>query len=45
MEEGNPPMAISIVAVVRPLRSNHISEYLGPRTWNIGWDIAAKDWM
>lgn len=25
-------IATSMVAVVRPLRSNHLSEYMGPRT-------------
>lgn len=43
--EWSSPIAIIIVTVVRPLRSNHVSEYLGPRTWNIGWDIADKNWM
>lgn len=35
--------AMIIVAVVRPLRSNHVSLYMGPRTWNMGWAIAAKN--
>lgn len=34
------PIAISMVAVVRPLRSNHFSEYMGPRTWKAGCAIA-----
>ena len=43
-----PPMgletAMTIVAVVRPLRSNHVSEYFEPRTWKIGWAIEVKSW-
>lgn len=36
------PIAMSMVAVVRPLRSNHLSEYMGPRTWNTGCATAAN---
>lgn len=34
-------IAIIMVAVVRPWRSNHVSEYLGPRTWKMGCEIEA----
>ena len=30
---------MSIVAVVRPFRLNHLSEYIGPSTWNTGCAI------
>lgn len=33
------PIAMIMVAVVRPLRSNHFSEYMGPRTWKMGCAI------
>ena len=39
----NLQIAITIVAVVRPLRLNHVSEYLGPMTWYIGCAIEAKN--
>jgi hypothetical protein len=35
-------IAMSMVAVVRPLRSNHFSEYMGPRTWKTGCAIAVN---
>jgi hypothetical protein len=38
-------MARIAVAVVRPLRSNQVSEYLGHRTWYIGCAMAAKTFL
>lgn len=38
--EAYGPIAMIMVAVVRPLRSNHFSEYMGPRTWKMGCAIA-----
>jgi len=38
------PIAMSIVAVVRPFKSNHFSEYIGPNTWNTGCANPAKDY-
>jgi hypothetical protein len=34
------PMEIIIVAVVRPFRSNHRSEYFGAKIWNTGCETA-----
>lgn len=33
-----------IVAVVRPFKSNHFSEYIGPKTWKIGCAIPPKSY-
>lgn len=41
-KETYGPIAISMVAVVRPLRSNHFSEYMGPRTWKTGCATAVN---
>jgi len=35
---------MSIVAVVRPFRLNHLSEYIGPSTWNTGCAIPANSY-
>jgi len=35
---------MTIVAVVRPFRLNHLSEYIGPSTWNTGCAIPAKNY-
>lgn len=36
-------IAMAIVAVVRPLRSNHLSENIGASTWNTGCEMAPKN--
>lgn len=36
-------MEISMVAVVRVFKSNHSSEYLGARIWNMGCARPAKN--
>jgi hypothetical protein len=38
------PIEIAIVAAVRPLRSNHVSEYFGARTRKTGCAIALNSW-
>lgn len=38
-----PEIAMAIVAVVRLLRSNHLSENMGPSIWDTGFEIAPKN--